>query len=286
MIKALLRLGDGLSSGRPWLRSVVKKIQLGLIQAGFPLEADGMFGRGTLNAIKAFQSSVGLEESGIFDPGSWTKLAPHLEAATGEREARIREMLVRFRGDLDWVHERESHSGRPYWPGGVSGATLDPGVDLGHASSETIEELYSPLLTQAQMKALRLVYGIKGEDARTALHALPDLAAIRISREQAAELMPYAAKPYWDGICRRFPALARKDTLPTVQTVLLSLAYNRGVFNRYLEPLRDLLTAKSWNEAADRIASMQQSHQLHGIRIRRRQEAMLIRAELEFDVSS
>ena len=236
----------------------------------------------TMNAIKAFQSSVGLEASGVFDPGSWTKLAPHLEAATGEREARVREMLERFRGDLDWVHERESHAGRPYWPGGISGVTLDPGVDLGHASPETIEELYSPLLTQAQMKALRLVYGIKAEDARTALHTVPGLADMRISREQASELMPYAAKPYWEGISRRFPALARQDTLPAVQTALLSLAYNRGVFNRYLDPLGGLLAGKDWQAAADRIGSMQQSHELRGIRIRRRQEAMLIRAELEF----
>jgi GH24 family phage-related lysozyme (muramidase) len=282
MIKAVLRLKDGLPSGRVWLRSVVKKIQLGLTEAGFPLRADGKFGRMTMDAIKAFQSSVGLEASGVFDSGSWTKLAPHLKAATGERGARIREMLVKFRGDLDWVHERESHAGRPYWPGGVSGVTLDPGVDLGHASPETIEELYSPLLTQPQMRALRLVYGIKGEDARTAIHTLPALAAIRISREQAAELMPYAAKPYWNGISRRLPALVHKGTPPAVQTALLSLAYNRGVFNRYLEPLGELLDAKSWDEAADRIGSMQQSHELRGIRIRRRQEALLIRAELQF----
>jgi GH24 family phage-related lysozyme (muramidase) len=286
MIKAVLRHNDGLSSGRPWLRSVVKKIQLGLTEAGFPLEADGRFGRMTLNAIKTFQSSVGLEESGVFDPGSWAKLAPHLEAATEEIEARVREMLEKFRGDLDWVHERESHAGHPYWPGGVSGVTLDPGVDLGHASPDTIEELYAPLLTQAQMKALGLVYGIKGEDANAALRTLPVIADIRISREQAAELMPHAAKPYWIGISRRFKALVRQDTPPAVQTALLSLAYNRGVFNRYLEPLGELLAAKSWDEAADRIASMQQRHRLPGIRIRRRQEAMLIRDELDFHAST
>ena len=45
MIKAVLRLKDGLPSGRVWLRSVVKKIQLGLTEAGFPLRADGKFGR-------------------------------------------------------------------------------------------------------------------------------------------------------------------------------------------------------------------------------------------------
>ncbi len=44
MIKALLRHRDGLSSGRSWLRSVVKNMQLGLIEAGHPMTADGQFG--------------------------------------------------------------------------------------------------------------------------------------------------------------------------------------------------------------------------------------------------
>jgi hypothetical protein len=38
----------------------------------------------------------------------------------------------------------------------------------------------------------------------------------------------------------------------------------------HLEPLGDFLDTKSWDEAANRIGSMQQSHPLPGIRLRRR----------------
>jgi GH24 family phage-related lysozyme (muramidase) len=115
-----------------------------------------------------------------------------------------------------------------------------------------------------------------------ALNATPNLGSIRISREQADELMPYAARPHWNGISRRFTPLTEPETLPSVQTVLLSLAYNRGANNPGMDPLRTPLEAGEWGEVADIIGSMQQDHRLRGIRIRRREETALIRAELDY----
>ena len=105
---------------------------------------------------------------------------------------------------------------------------------------------------------------------------------IRINREQAYRLMPLTAKPYWTGITRRMKGLIRKDIPPSVQTALLSLAYNRGVFNRGLEPLENVIRDRAWREVAEIIRRMQQKHKLRGIRVRRRQEAALISAELDF----
>jgi GH24 family phage-related lysozyme (muramidase) len=74
--------------------------------------------------------------------------------------------------------------------------------------------------------------------------------------------------------------MVEPDTLPAVQTVMLSLAYNRGARNKALEELRQPLEAKNWSEVADLVGAMQQDHQLAGIRKRRRMEADLIREEL------
>ncbi len=278
-----------MSSGRIWLHSVVQNVQFGLIDSGHlkvsadvSRVADGQFGSGTEKAVKAFQQERKLGASGVMDRSSWKQLDPHVRNALGDREARIGEQLNGFLGDLDWVHRKEGHRGRPYWPGGESGVTLDPGVDLGHAAADLIERLYGPLCTSAQMTALRQVFGLQGEAANDTLKASAVLAGIRLTNAQAAELMPFAAHNYWRDISKRFKALQRKSTPASVQTALLSLAYNRGAGNRHLESLGELLEDKQWSDVAAKIAAMQQSHKLKGIRIRRREEASLIRAELEF----
>jgi len=281
MIKALLRKGDGLSSGRPWLRSVVRNAQLALVDAGHLSDSDGRFGNGTRKAVVAFQTAAGLAPSGTVDKGTWTSLDDHLQAATGLRAEKASEFLKGFDGDLEWIHEKEGHRGKPYWPGGMSGVTLDPGVDLGHATPELVEQLYSELLKKSELKTLSAVFGLKGEHARDALNAVPAVKAIRISREQSSEVLPFAARPYWDQIVSRFRGLSRKDTPGSVQTALLSLSYNRGPFNRGLEPLGEPLRNKRWSAVAQKIGSMQQRHKLKGIRIRRRHEALTIEAELE-----
>jgi GH24 family phage-related lysozyme (muramidase) len=278
-----------MSSGRIWLRSVVRNAQFALIDSGhlkvtsdISRTADGQFGSGTEKAVKAFQAEKKLEPSGVIDRAGWKGLDPHVRNALGDREKRVAKLLKRFRGDLDWVHEKEGHRGRPYWPQGQSGVTLDPGVDVGHAARELIESLYAPLLTAAQLDALRKVFGLQGEAAGDALKASNVLAGIRLTSSKAAELMPFAAREYWGSICKRFKALKRKKTPPSVQTALLSLAYNRGAGNRHLESLGTLLDDGQWSEAAAKIADMQQGHKLQGIRIRRREEGSLIQAELEF----
>ena len=118
--------------------------------------------------------------------------------------------------------------------------------------------------------------------AHYVINASPVIQGIRISPDQALEVMPHAAKTYWDSIRRRFDSLVREDTPPSVQTVLLSLAYNRGAGNSALDVLRELLETKQWSEAARAIGAMQQDHDLEGIRTRRQQEGLLVEAELEF----
>jgi len=201
---------------------------------------------------------------------------PDIEPDPSEDES----PMAGFRGDLKWVHAREGHNGKPYWPGGESGVTLDPGMDVGHADPSLIEKLYGSILTDVQLEALGRVFGIKGERAKAALDNDATLSSIRIDREYADTIFPHAADPYWQAITSRFPTLLESNTPPAVQTVMLSLSYNRGAKNKGLEILRTALEGEDWVAVADLVGNMQQDHKLEGIRKRRRMEADLIRVGL------
>ncbi len=272
---------DGLPDTTPWLRSEVKRLQIALDKAGFTAKPDGFFGKTTEAQLKAFQKDHGLAIDGVVSAPVWEALTPHLKEAIGAQLQLIANVLQGFRGDLEWIHLLEGHRGRPYWPGGESGVTLDPGVDLGYVDTSVLDDLYrDPILSGKQMKAVKQVIGLRGEKARKALQNSAVLDGVRISRAQADEIMPFAAKPYWQSITKRFPTTTSEDTLPAVQTVMLSLAYNRGANNPELEPLQEPLSRKDWAKVAGIIGSMQQSHDLEGIRKRRQWEAYLIKSEL------
>jgi hypothetical protein len=250
----------------------VRRLQRLLIRQGFILEADGVFGEDTEQAIRSLQNENNLQVDGIAGPEVWRILDPS-QAEPGSSEDR----LENFRGDLAWIYSREGHTGRAYWPGGDSGVTLDPGVDLGQAPSRLVEEAYKDILLQDQLEAVRRVFGVKGEAAGKALLADPLLQSIRISRSQAEMVFPCCIQPYWEALCRRFPSLASQDVPGPVQTALLSLADNRGPGNRNLTPLQRPFEEKDWGRVADIIGNMQQNHRLEVIRRRRRMEADLIR---------
>ena len=279
----VLRLKDGFSNTSPELRDEVKRLQLALKEAGHSVDTDGLFGEGTLKAVKAFQREHGLQDDGVVGSKTWTALARDEESqehGAHEEPAVDSSLLKGFRGDLSWVHAREGHKGKAYWPKGASGVTLDPGVDLGYADSSLIEAAYKNLLTGEQFAAVKKVLGIKRDAAEAALKADPVLQTIKISREQADTIFQFAAKPYWEKIVKRFPTLDDADTLGSVQTALLSLSYNRGPNNPGLAVLEEPLANKNWLLVANTIGSMQQNHRLPGIRKRRKMEADLIRKKL------
>ena len=109
MIKVELRRGDGLHSGRVWLSSVVKNVQLALDHAGHSMKADGKFGDGTERIVKQFQNDNGIPPTGIADNSTWRQLDPHLTPTVVKHEQAIQELLASFRGDLDWVHMQEEY---------------------------------------------------------------------------------------------------------------------------------------------------------------------------------
>lgn len=271
-----LRLKDGFNSTNPHLREEVKRLQKALSEAGYNVSSDGFFGDGTDKIVKQFQKDHGLVSDGIVGKATWAKLGAGEDHAIPVPEG----VMVGFKGDLNFIHEREGHRGYPYWPGGASGVTLDPGFDLGHVEPETLDLYYAEIFSADELNEMKKALGVKGDAAKKLLADHPQWKNIKVSRSEASKIFPVAADKYWKGITRRYPALLSDDTLGSVHTAFLSLAYNRGTWNKGLDVLADGLNTKNWKTLADELAAMQQDHRLEGIRKRRRMEADLIRNEI------
>lgn len=69
-----LRLFDGYKHTSPELADVVRELQGKLVEQGFPVSADGYFGRGTEATVLRFQAAMGLVEDGIVGPKTWAAL--------------------------------------------------------------------------------------------------------------------------------------------------------------------------------------------------------------------
>ena len=193
--------------------------------------------------------------------------------------------LTDFRGSAAWVHAREgsgleAYGRSAYWPGGQSGITLDPGFDLGYQTEERLRSHYDHVLTEQELAACESVIGLRGDDAREALHGDTDegetLRGIEIPMDEQQALFTVAVGWYWEEICDRFPVLRYSCTPGPVQTALLSLSYNRGPGNDDLATLAGPLAGESWDEVGWQISQMQQWHDLGNIRLRRRREGALI----------
>lgn len=281
----MLSLNDGFNHQRPDTKAEVKHLQRLLHLLGVVLEADGFFGQATHDGVIALQQRADLPQTGSMDDATWQALerqlidsAANLQAEELNKAPTQRDIDMRddFHGDISWVHHREGHAGKAYWPGGASGVTLDPGFDLGQQEPEQLDAHYRHILTPQQLNACHKCIGLKGHSAKSHLNATTDLLGIRMTRDAALEVFPAVIAPYWVAIVQRFPALGNKSTPGAVQTALLSLAFNRGAYNRDLASLSDPIAAGDWKTVGRKISQMQQDHSLEGIRKRRRMEGELI----------
>jgi len=273
-----LKKGSGYRE-TPWLRSLVAQLQLSI-----GVTPDGQFGPGTESRLKDAQAAYGLPETGIADHGIWKKVEARRRFQCSGQLDLIIQHMPGFFGDLNFIHRLEGHKGHPYWPGGLSGVTLDPGVDFGHADPELVRSAYSGLFTDEQWVILEQCFGETGARAKRVLAHLEKhtaISSIEVTRDQAGTIFPVVAGEYWSGISDRFPVLLDPACPWSVQTVLLSLAYNRGWRNPGLDELAQPLADHDWALVGRSVSCMQQDHGLDGIRRRRRWEGALIRAEME-----
>lgn len=76
---------------------MVVRLQNGLNSAGFNVgTVDGLFGTRTQAAVRAFQRSVGLPETGVVDLNTWLAIAPYLDSRSILLRRGDRGMLVRI----------------------------------------------------------------------------------------------------------------------------------------------------------------------------------------------
>lgn len=120
----------------------------------------------------------------------------------------------------------EGFVGRPYWPGGVSGVTLDYGYDLGYHDDATFTRHWSRWLTPDEVTLLGNAVGYRGAGASHVLTGL-GLTTIAISVAAAQEVFTDDSLPAVEA--EVLAAMPGADELPPdAFGALADLIYNRG----------------------------------------------------------
>lgn len=117
-----LRLFDGFEKTSPQLSSVVLGAQKLLRAAGQTVKLDGLFGKDTEAAVRAYQESVSLKQDGVIGPRTWAALYGQPAVRNSERcntPTRLGFVDIHFQTNISPSHsahlriEREAEKYRP-----------------------------------------------------------------------------------------------------------------------------------------------------------------------------
>lgn len=142
---------------------------------------------------------------------------------------------------LAFLHQEEGWAGKPYWPGSVSGVTIDPGYDLGYVSLETFCSDWEKHLSKLHCDRLSKVVGQRGQAAKVAILRLLD---IGIPKDKAMKVFDDVLEPrYAKMTLEAFPGADKLGD--NTWTALFSLVYNRGskVPEFFTDPRREEMYA-------------------------------------------
>lgn len=171
---------------------------------------------------------------------------------------------------------------KPTWPGGESGITIGLGYDLGYNTEKQFIKDWGKTLTEANIKTLKTVLGLKGEKAKISLKG--DLLNIRIPYNIAYDVFVKCMVPrYYKLALTIYPGLneLNEDT----QGALVSMVFNRGSSlngdsRKEMRAIVELVKKKDYEAIAEEIEKSKRlwEHRgLDGLVIRREAEADIIR---------
>jgi hypothetical protein len=217
------------------------------------------------------------------------ELGAKLDETTRLHQKEIAESMG-FRGDLGWVAKWEGEFGGVKLLGDE--IMIDPSTYLAAETAANIKKRYEFLLSPDEMAAVLAIVGKRGAEAKAAYaEHRAILQRIHLKPTDVAQLVPEALEPWWRRVVGKYPSLEKDSTPGSVQTALLSLAFNTGTGARTWDPLAPAIRDEDWSSLADliEVASDQYASRLGavypGLKRRRAQEANLIRAELKIERS-
>jgi hypothetical protein len=258
----------------------VRKEQQALLAAGFPVAADGTFGRRTETAVRDFQRKHGLLPDGIIGARTQGRLAQgdaaparpqapltdlpqrigpaivppatkalHVPAAPGAKQP-CGQLTTSDNGLLFiFAEESDRHSGNVSWPRGLSGVTLGPGYDMtARSATEIAGDMRGIGLSQADAQTMGTAAGKSnvagGAQAWVSQHPnWPNL-----NKSQQMGLLKLII-PKYEAIVHRN---VHSDLWQYQFDALVSVAYNPA---RSMVPLARLVDAGKYAEAATDILS-------------------------------
>jgi len=171
---------------------------------------------------------------------------------------------------------------KPTWPGGESGITVGLGYDLGYNNEKQFIKDWGTTLSEANIKTLKTVIGLKGEKAKISLKG--DLLNIRIPYNIAYDVFVKCMVPrYYKLALTIYPGMneLNEDT----QGALVSMVFNRGSSlngdsRKEMRAIVELVKSKDYEAIAEEIEKSKRlwEHRgLDGLVIRREAEADIIR---------
>ena len=255
----------------------------------------------TTERFKAIQRRLGVEDDGILGPVTLSSMEKILDQVIGppkSEEIEPEYSLVVSRAGLEQLVQFEISSeayyrrylSHPTYPGGESGITIGIGYDLGYNTKAQIGRDWRGKTSDADLKELLVVAGLKKD---TASDALPSVEHIKIPLQAAKEVFYTSSLPKYAKLTRKaYPGV--EDLPGDAQAMLLSLVFNRGIKKsgsrrREMKAIEPMVIAKDLKGIAEQIRSMKRlwdKEKLRGLHDRRDKEAQIIEeATIEPDTS-
>ncbi|HED16661.1 MAG TPA: hypothetical protein ENI64_07620 [Gammaproteobacteria bacterium] len=241
------------------------KERLKAIQQRLGIEADGIFGVGTMSRIEDLLDSAGI---GVPDTKPY---------ALTISKAGLEELISSEISSRVYYKRKLQH---PIWPGEKSGITIGIGYDIGQQTRNQFSKDWSAAIQEPELSRLSASAGISGEAANQLLVNLRD---ITISLDSASDIFYTSTLPrYAKKTLKAYPGI---ELLPAdAQAALLSLVYNRGTrmtgaSRAEMKTIKPLVANKDLHGIAQQIRAMKRlwdNNASPGLLKRRDNEAKLL----------